>query len=309
MGRYVLRRLLQLIPVFIGTTFLIYWLVWSLPGDPFAGKCGDRPCPEAFVAAMTAKFNLGDPVVVQYGKYMMNLLQGDFGITFSGISVGDRIATAYPNTIRLALVALAIEAVIGISAGVLTGLRGRGFLDNLVLVTTLFLISLPVFVTGFVLQIVLGFELGWIKTTVSESPAPWGQLIVPGFVLGSLSMAYVTRLTRTSIAENRRSDYVRTAVAKGLPQSRVVGVHLLRNSAIPVITFLGTDLGSLMGGAIITEGIFNIKGIGNLVYRGILSKEGVIVTGVVTLLVMVYLLSNLIVDMLYAVLDPRIRYD
>ncbi|MBC6450304.1 ABC transporter permease [Actinokineospora xionganensis] len=309
MGRYVLRRLLQLIPVFIGTTFLIYWLVWSLPGDPFAGKCGDRPCPEAFVAAMTAKFNLGDPVVVQYGKYMMNLLQGDFGITFSGISVGDRIATAYPNTIRLALVALAIEAVIGISAGILTGLRGRGFLDNLVLVTTLFLISLPVFVTGFVLQIVLGFELGWIKTTVSESPAPWGQLIVPGFVLGSLSMAYVTRLTRSSIAENRRSDYVRTAVAKGLPQSRVVGVHLLRNSAIPVITFLGTDLGSLMGGAIITEGIFNIKGIGNLVYRGILSKEGVIVTGVVTLLVMVYLLSNLIVDMLYAVLDPRIRYD
>ncbi|MGH3862529.1 ABC transporter permease [Actinokineospora sp.] len=309
MGRYVLRRLLQLIPVFLGTTFLIYWLVWSLPGDPFAGKCGDRPCPEAFVAAMTAKFNLGDPVVVQYGKYMMNLLQGDFGITFSGISVGDRIATAYPNTIRLALVALAIEAVIGISAGILTGLRGRGFLDNLVLVTTLFLISLPVFVTGFVLQIVLGFELGWIKTTVSESPAPWAQLIVPGFVLGSLSMAYVTRLTRTSIAENRRSDYVRTAVAKGLPQSRVVGVHLLRNSAIPVITFLGTDLGSLMGGAIITEGIFNIKGIGNLVYRGILSKEGVIVTGVVTLLVMVYLLSNLVVDMLYAVLDPRIRYD
>lgn len=309
MGRYVLRRLLQLIPVFIGTTFLIYWLVWSLPGDPFAGKCGDRPCPDAFVAAMTAKFNLGDPVVVQYGKYMMNLLQGDFGITFSGISVGDRIAQAYPNTIRLALVALAIEAIIGISAGILTGLRGRGFLDNLVLVTTLFLISLPVFVTGFVLQIVLGFELGWIKTTVSESPAPWGQLIVPGFVLGSLSMAYVTRLTRSSIAENRRSDYVRTAVAKGLPQSRVVGVHLLRNSAIPVITFLGTDLGSLMGGAIITEGIFNIKGIGNLVYRGILSKEGVIVTGVVTLLVMVYLLSNLIVDMLYAVLDPRIRYD
>lgn len=309
MGRYVLRRLLQLIPVFIGTTFLIYWLVWSLPGDPFAGKCGDRPCPAAFVANMTEKFNLGDPVVIQYGKYMMNLLQGDFGITFSGISVGDRIAQAYPNTIRLALVALAIEAVIGISAGILTGLRGRGFLDNLVLVTTLFLISLPVFVTGFVLQIVLGFELGWIKTTVSESPAPWGQLIVPGFVLGSLSMAYVTRLTRTSIAENRRSDYVRTAVAKGLPQSRVVGVHLLRNSAIPVITFLGTDLGSLMGGAIITEGIFNIKGIGNLVYRGILSKEGVIVTGVVTLLVMVYLLSNLIVDMLYAVLDPRIRYD
>ncbi|SDI47896.1 oligopeptide transport system permease protein [Actinokineospora alba] len=309
MGRYVLRRLLQLIPVFLGTTFLIYWLVWSLPGDPFAGKCGDRPCPDAYINNMTAMFNLNDPVVVQYGKYMLNLIQGDFGQTFNGISVGSRIAEAYPNTIRLALVALAIEAIIGITAGVLTGLRGRGFMDNMVLVSTLFLISLPVFVTGFVLQIVLGFELGWIKTTVSASPAPWLELLVPGFVLGSLSMAYVTRLTRTSIAENRRSDYVRTAVAKGLPQSRVVGVHLLRNSAISVITFLGTDLGALMGGAIITEGIFNIKGIGNLVYLGILRKEGITVTGVVTLLVIVYLLSNLIVDMLYAVLDPRIRYD
>ncbi|GAA3060962.1 ABC transporter permease [Actinokineospora globicatena] len=309
MGRYVLRRLLQLIPVFIGTTFLIYWLVWSLPGDAFAGKCGDRPCPDAYVQAMMDKFNLGDPLVVQYGKYMLNVLQGNFGETFRGLDVGELIGDAYPNTIRLALVALAIEAVIGLAAGVLTGLRGRGFLDNLVLVSTLFLISLPVFVTGFVLQITLGFELKWIKTTVSASPAPWEHLIVPGFVLGSLSMAYVTRLTRTSIAENKRADYVRTATAKGLRQRRVVGVHLLRNSAIPVVTFLGTDLGALMGGAIVTEGIFDIKGIGSLVYDGIIGKEGVTVTGVVTLLVMVYLLSNLLVDLLYAVLDPRIRYD
>ncbi|MGQ0840787.1 ABC transporter permease [Actinokineospora sp.] len=309
MGRYVLRRLLQLIPVFLGTTFLIYWLVWALPGDPFAGKCGDRPCNDAYVNLMQDKFNLNDPLIVQYGKYMLNLIQGDFGQTFRGSQVGELISNAYPNTVRLALVALAIEAVIGLSAGILTGLRGRGFLDNLTLVSTLFLISLPVFVTGFVLQIFLGFELGLIKTTVSSSPAPWAQLIAPGFVLGSLSMAYVTRLMRTSIAENKHADYVRTAVAKGLPQRRVVGVHLLRNSAIPVITFLGTDLGALMGGAIVTEGIFDIKGIGNLVYDGILGKDGLIVTGVVTLLVMVYLLSNLLVDLLYAVLDPRIRYD
>jgi len=309
MGRYVLRRLLQLVPVFIGTTFLIYWLVWSLPGDPFAGKCGDRPCPDAYIAVMRERFHLDEPLVVQYGRYLWNLLQGDFGETFRGLEVGELISNAYPNTIRLALVALLIEAVIGLAAGVLTGLRGRGFLDNLTLVSTLFLISLPVFVTGFVLQIFFGFELGWIKTTVAKSPAPWEQLIAPGFVLGSLSMAYVTRLTRTSIAENKHADFVRTAVAKGLPQRRVVGVHLLRNSAIPVVTFLGTDLGALMGGAIVTEGIFDIKGIGNLVFDGIIGKDGLIVTGVVTLLVLVYLLSNLLVDLLYAVLDPRIRYD
>ncbi|HVK24734.1 MAG TPA: ABC transporter permease [Actinokineospora sp.] len=308
MGRYVLRRLLQLIPVFIGTTFLIYWLVWSLPGDPFAGKCGDRPCPDAYVSMMQDKFNLNDPLVVQYGKYMLNLIQGDFGQNFRLQDVGTLIGNAYPNTVKLAVVALIIEAIIGLSAGILTGLRGRGFLDNLTLVSTLFLISLPVFVTGFVIQLFFGMELGWIKATVSAK-APWHELIAPGFVLGSLSMAYVTRLTRTSIAENKRADYVRTAVAKGLPQSRVVGVHLLRNSAIPVLTFLGTDLGSLMGGAIVTEGIFDVKGIGNLVFKGIIAHDGVVVTGVVALLVVVYLLSNLLVDMLYAVLDPRIRYD
>lgn len=308
MGRYVLRRLLQLVPVFIGTTFLIYLLVWALPGDPFAAKCGDRGCPDAYVSAMREKFGLDENVVVQYLNYLGNLVRGDFGETFSGIAVGDLIANAYPVTLRLAIVALLIEALIGLTAGILTGLRSGGYLDNLVLVTTLFLIAVPVFVTGYVLQTVLGLRLGIISPTVSSS-ATFGELLVPGFVLGSLSMAYVARLTRTSIAENRRADYVRTAVAKGLAPRRVVGVHLLRNSAIPVITFLGTDLGALMGGAIVTEGIFNIRGVGGLVFRAIQTKEGATVTGVVVLLVIVYLLMNLLVDVLYAVLDPRIRLD
>ncbi|MDA3648069.1 ABC transporter permease [Saccharopolyspora indica] len=308
MGRYVLRRLLQLIPVFIGTTFIIYALIWALPGDPFAGRCGDRPCPPAYIAEMTEKYNLNDPVIVQYFKYLGQILTGDFGETFSGIAVNQLVADAYPITLRLAVVALAFAALIGVGAGILTGLRGRGFADNLVLVSTLFLISLPVFVTGFILQVVLGTELGIITPSVS-SQATWGELIVPGFVLGSTSMAYVARLTRTSLMENKRADYVRTAVAKGLEPKRVVGVHLLRNSLIPVITFLGTELGALMGGAIVTEGIFNIRGIGGLVYKAILTKEGTTVVGIVTLLVLVYLLMNLLVDMLYAVLDPRIRYD
>lgn len=308
MGRYVLRRLLQLIPVFIGTTFIIYALVWAIPGDPFAGKCGVRGCPASYVAEMTKRFNLDDNIFVQYGKYMFNVFHGDFGETYSGTSVGELIANAYPVTVRLAVIALLIEGVVGVAAGILTGLRGKGFLDNLVLVSTLFLISLPVFVTGFVLQVTLGTQWRIIDPTVS-SEARIGELIVPGFVLGSLSMAYVARLMRTSIAENKRADYVRTARAKGLPQSRVVGVHLLRNSAIPVLTFVGTDLGALMGGAIVTEGVFNIKGIGGLVVRALNNKESITVTAVVTLLVLVYLLMNLIVDLLYAVLDPRIRYD
>ncbi|MFG1678379.1 ABC transporter permease [Micromonospora sp. NPDC049282] len=308
MGRYLLRRLLQLVPVFIGTTFLIYWLVWSVPGDPFAGKCGDRGCPPNYRAMMTEKYHLDDSIWVQYASYMKNLFQGDFGITFGGREISDIIATSYPNTLKLAVVALAIEAVIGLGAGVLTGLRRNGFLDNLVLVSTLFLIALPVFVIGFVLQWVLGVKWGIINPTVSNEMR-FSELIVPGFVLGSASMAYIARVARTSIAENRRADYVRTAIAKGLPMRRVVGVHLLRNSLIPVVTLLGTDLGALMGGAIITEGIFGINGIGRQVLRSIVTKESATVVGIVVVLVVVYLVMNLLVDLLYAALDPRIRYE
>ncbi|MFG3705315.1 ABC transporter permease [Micromonospora sp. NPDC047670] len=308
MGRYLLRRLLQLIPVFIGTTFLIYWLVWSVPGDPFAGKCGERACPDSYVNMMTEKFKLDQSIWVQYGNYMQNLFQGDFGTNFAGREISDIIATAYPNTLKLALVALVIEAVIGLTAGVLTGLRRNGFLDNLVLVSSLFLIALPIFVIGFVLQWVLGVQWGIIKPTVSNEMRI-SELIIPGFVLGSASMAYIARVARTSIAENRRADYVRTAIAKGLPMRRVVGVHLLRNSLIPVVTLLGTDLGALMGGAIVTEGIFQINGIGRQVFRAITTKESATVVSIVVVLVLVYLLMNLLVDLLYAALDPRIRYE
>lgn len=308
MGRYVLRRLLQLIPVFIGTTLIIYCLVWAIPGDPFAAKCGERACPAAYIDKMRAEYNLDDPLIIQYFKYLGRVLTGDFGETYSGVEVGELIQQAYPITVKLALIALVIEAVIGLLAGIVTGLRGKGFLDSLVLVSTLFLISLPVFVTGAVLQIVLGQQLDLINPTVGSDPS-FGELIVPGAVLGSLSMAYISRLTRTAMMENKRADFVRTAVSKGLEPRRVVGVHLLRNSMIPVITFLGTDLGALMGGAIVTEGVFNIRGIGGLIFESIVSKEGTTVTGVVTLLVLVYLLMNLLVDICYAVLDPRIRYD
>lgn len=308
MGRYTVRRLLQILPVLLGTTFLIYWMVWALPGNPFAGRCGQRPCTQAYIDAQTAKFNLDDPLIFQYIKYLGNLLHGDLGQTFAGQDVSELVRIAYPTTVKLALVAISIEIVVGIGAGVLAGLRRGGYFDNFVLVSTLFVIALPVFVIGFILQYTFGIRWGIFPVTVS-SGAPFSDLILPGLVLGTLSLAYVTRLMRSSLAENIRADYVRTAVAKGLPRRRVVGVHALRNSLIPVITFIGADLGALMGGAIITEGIFNINGVGGLVFRSIRAREGATVIAVVTLLVLVFLLMNLLVDLLYAVLDPRIRYE
>lgn len=308
MGTYIVRRVLQMIPVVIGTTFLIYTMVWYLPSDPFAGRCGQRPCPPAYVALMREKFNLDDPLIISYLKYLGGVLTGNFGETFQGLQVREEILRAYPVTMKLALVAIIFEIVIGIGAGVLAGLRRGGFVDNLVLITTLLVISIPVFVIGTSLQYLLGIKWPIFPPTV-PSGAPWNSLILPGFVLASLSLAYVARLVRTSIGDNVRSDYVRTATAKGLGGRRIIGLHVMRNSLIPVITFIGADFGALLGGAIVTEGIFNIAGVGGLTYRAIRTQEAMTVTGVVTVLVLVFLVVNLLVDLLYGVLDPRIRHD
>ncbi|WP_030764767.1 MULTISPECIES: ABC transporter permease [unclassified Streptomyces] len=306
MGRYVIRRLLQMIPVFIGSTFLIFFMVYAL-GDPVAALFGDKAPDPATAARIRKDLFLDQPLWKQYLHYMGQIFQGDFGTAFNGQPVTELMASAFPVTLRLTLVAIFFEVVIGITLGVISGLRRGKSVDTSVLVLTLVVISVPTFVTGYLLQYLFGVKWGWVRPTVSPD-APLDELILPGIVLALVSLAYVTRLSRTSIAENVKADYVRTAVAKGLPRRRVVTRHLLRNSLIPVITFIGTDIGALMGGAIVTERIFNIHGVGYQLYQGILRNNSPTVVGFVTILVIVFLLANLLVDLLYAVLDPRIRY-
>ncbi len=308
MSKYIVRRLLQMIPVVLGATFIIFTMVFYLPGDPLSGKCGERACPPAFVAKFRLDHNLDDPLFIRYFKYLGKLLHGDFGTTFQGLNVADELARRYAITTRLAIIAILFELLVGVVAGMLAGIRKGRFFDNLVLLSTLLVISIPTFVLGSVSQTVFGVKLGIVKPTVSPQ-ATWFELLLPGIVLGSLSLAYVARLTRTNLVENLRSDYVRTATAKGLTRRRTIGLHTLRNSLIPVVTFVGADFGALIGGAIITEGIFNIGGVGSFVFQSIHSRDGVAVVGTVTLLVIVYLFMNLIVDLLYGVLDPRISHD
>ena len=307
MGTYVLRRLLQMIPVFFGATFLIFYLVLGMPGDPLASMCGERGCDPATAAALRAQFHIGEPLHIQYFEYMKGILTLDFGETFSRRPVVDVMREAFPITLRLATVAFVIELCIGIPLGLLAGLRRGKFFDNSILMATLVIISIPIFVVGFTMQYFFGIQLGWFRPTVSGE-APWNELLLPGIVLASVSLAYIMRLTRTSVVENTHADYVRTAVAKGLPRRRVVTVHLLRNSMIPVVTYLGADLGALMGGAIVTERIFNIHGVGGTLFQAITRGEAPTVVSFVTILVIIYLFANLLVDLLYAVLDPRIRY-
>ncbi|GGR17237.1 ABC transporter permease [Streptomyces netropsis] len=306
MGRYVIRRLLQMIPVFIGSTFLIFFMVYAL-GDPIAALFGDKAPDPATAARIRKDLYLDEPLWKQYLHYMRQILTGDFGTAFNGQQVTELMKSAFPVTLRLTIVALLFEILVGITLGVLSGLRRGRSVDTSVLLLTLIVVSIPTFVSGYVLQYLLGVKWGWVSPSVSPA-APFDELILPGLVLALTSLAYVTRLTRTSIAENSRADYVRTAVAKGLSRRRVVTRHLLRNSLIPVVTFIGTDIGALMGGAIVTERIFNIHGVGYQLYQGILRQNSPTVVGFVTVLVIVFLLANLLVDLLYAVLDPRIRY-
>lgn len=306
MGRYVVRRLLQMIPVFLGTTFLIFVMVYAV-GDPVNAMFGDRAPDPSTAAQLRAQFNLDKPLWLQYLLYMGNVFTGNFGNAFNGRPVTELLGSSFPITLRLALIALVFEIAIGIVLGVVTGLRRGRPIDSSVLMLTLLVISVPVFVTGSVAQYLLGVKWGVILPAVSPA-APPGQLLLPGLVLALWSLAYVTRLTRTSIAENARADYVRTAHAKGLPAARVTVRHLLRNSLIPVVTYLGMDVGNLMAGALVTERIFNIQGVGFQLWQGVVRQNSPTVVGFVTVLVVVFLLANLLVDLLYAVLDPRIRY-
>lgn len=309
MGRYVARRLLQMIPVFIGTTLLIFLMVYALPGDPVRGLFGDKGGSEATIAALRREYGFDQPILVQYFNYMKDMvLHADFGTQVaSGRPVTEILGEAFPVTVRLAAIAFTIEVILGIGLGVIAGMKAGKLADTLILLFSLLLISVPVFVLGFIFKTVFAFQLGWLEPNVNDS-MNMGELLIAGHRAGAVSLAYVGRLTRTSVAENLRADYIRTAVAKGLPKRRVVGVHLMRNSLIPVVTFLGTDIGALMGGAVITEGLFNIQGVGGTIFDSIQRREGTTLVGLVTVLVLIYLAASLIVDLLYAVLDPRIRY-
>jgi len=307
MGRYVIRRLLEIIPVFFGATFLIFAMVFALPGDPIRALAGEKPLPPAVQRELREEYNLDDPLPVQYGKYVAGLAQGDFGQTFQGRPVSEIMLEKFPVTFKLALLAFGFEAFLGILAGLLAGLRRGSFLDNLVLVSTIVTVSIPVFVLGFLAQLVFGAKLGWFP--VAGIQEGLHSYLLPAMVLGSLSLCYIARLLRASLNENLHSDYVRTATAKGLSRARVVGRHTLRNSLIPIITFLGVDLGFLMAGAIVTETIFNIPGVGQEVFLAVRGQEGTLVVGIVTAGVLIFMFANLIVDLAYGLLDPRIRYD
>lgn len=308
MGRYVVRRVLQLILVFVGVTLLIYGMVYALPGDPIRGMAGDRPLAPSVVHALQERYHLNDPFFVQYGKYIWGLLHGDLGQDFNGNNVSTLMSQRWPITIRLALTAWLIEVIFGLALGIVAALRRGKWVDHTVLVFTIAVVSVPIFVLGYTAQLLFGVKAHILPVSGAEDGWP-RSYILPAVILAAFGLASVARLTRTSVLENLRADYVRTAVSKGLSTPRIVIRHVLRNSLIAAITYLAIDLGYLLGGTVIIEGIFNLPGVGFLLFTSIKTHEGAVVVGVSTALVLIFLVANLVVDLLYGLLDPRIRYD
>ena len=308
MFRFIVRRLLQMVLTFFGATFVVYALMFAVQDDPLQALVGERPLTDSQRAVLTERYHLNESFLKQYWYYVKGLLTGDLGTSLTGRKISDMLADAWPVTLRLAVLAIIMAATVAIVAGVVSGIRRGSLFDNATLFGTLIVLALPIVVLAPLAQLIFGIKLGWFPPTAGKSATLY-QLLLPAAVLASLVVATELRVTRASVAENLRADYVRTARAKGLTRYQVIRAHVLRNSLIPVITLIGVDIGGLMSGAIVTEKVFNIPGVGFNLYRGIRTEDGPLVVGFVSVLVIVFLVVNLLVDLLYAVLDPRIRYE
>lgn len=306
MGRYLLRRVLQLVLVFVGVTFLIYLSVFVLPGDPIRNLAGHQQLPPDTIAAIRHQYHLDESLWEQYGRYILGVLHGNFGTDFYGDSVWSLMEQGWPVTLQLATMAWVFEIVLGVGLGVLTGLRRGKLSDHTVLLLSVAVISIPAFVAAFAAQLLLGVKAGLFPIAGDEDGWPMSYLL-PALVLAAVGGAAIYRLTRSSMIQSLQADYIRTAVAKGLPHRRIVLRHALRNSLIPVVTYVGIDLGYLLAGTLVIEAVFNLPGVGQLLFTSIRQQQGTVVVGVATALVLIFLVLNLLVDVLYGLLDPRIR--
>ena len=310
MAHFIVRRLLQMVVAFFGTTLIVYAMMFAAQGDPIQALAGEKPVSAAQRAYLTQRFHLDKTgfggFCYRYADYITHLLRGDLGETLSRRPISAVLAQAWPYTLQLTGLAMIFVVTFGVSAGVLAGVRKGGLIDHATLLLTLIVIGVPVVVLGFLGQYLLAIK--WRVFPVANQGTLF-SLILPALLLGALALATTVRLTRAAVAENLRADYARTARAKGLSWRRVVGVHVLRNSLIPVVTFLGVEVGTLMAGAIVIENIFNVPGVGFALAKAVRTDDGPTVVTIVSLLVVVFLLVNLIVDLLYAALDPRIRYE
>jgi peptide/nickel transport system permease protein len=305
---FVMRRLLTLIPVLIGVTLVIFSLSYISLGDPVRAMMGQRGDPEV-IAQIRRDYGLDQPLHVQYARYIGRLLQGDLGRSYrQQRRVTDLMWERLPATLRLAAAAMLIAVVCGCTAGILAAIKPNSWFDRLLMVLALLGISTPVFWSAMMLILLFGSVLRWFPISGYGSGQVW-YLILPAITLGALQTGYIARMTRSSLLDVLRQDYMQTARAKGLRDTIVLCKHGLKNAAIPVVTVIGISFADLLTGAPLTETIFAWPGIGRLMVNAVANRDFPVVMGCTLVFALVYVLANLGVDLLYAYLDPRIRYD
>ncbi|WP_022798983.1 ABC transporter permease [Thermus islandicus] len=335
MGSYVLRRLLGLVPVLFGISLLVFLFLKLIPGDPAQAILGERGSPEQ-LEALREKLGLNRPLHVQYLAFLRNVLTGDLGVSaVSTIPVAEELKRRWPATFELALSATLVAVALGIPMGILAAVRRNSLLDTLSMSLSLLGVSIPVFWLGLLLVYLFAVNLHWLPTggrlstdlaldfrpitgflvldgLLSLKPQvvldALRHLLLPALTLGTIPLAILTRITRSAMLEVLSQDYVRTARAKGLSERQVILKHALKNALLPVVTIVGLQFGTLLGGAILTETIFSWPGIGSYIYEGILNRDYPVVQAGVLVVATAFVLVNLLVDLSYALLDPRIQY-
>jgi peptide/nickel transport system permease protein len=335
MGRYISRRLIHLIPVLLGITLLVFAFLHLIPGDPATVMAGERSTPEQ-VAAIREQLGLNKPLPIQYLTFLGNLIRLNLGTSIvSGVSIADEIKLRWPATFELSVAAMVIATIIGIPAGVLAAVRRNSAVDNLTMSGSLLGVSLPVYWLGLLLIYFFAVNLHWLPPSgrlsvdagfnfkpitgflVLDSLLQFNfkalrdvieHLILPAVTLSTIPLAIMARITRSAMMEVLSQDYIRTARAKGVLERWVIFKHALKNALLPVVTIIGLQFGKLLGGAILTETIFSWPGIGSWIYEGILNRDYPVVQGGVVFVAIAFVLINLLVDLSYAFLDPRIQY-
>jgi ABC-type dipeptide/oligopeptide/nickel transport system permease component len=306
MIQYLFNRLLQTIPVLLGVIIITFVLMYIIPGDPVVSMVGERYSEET-VQQLRQELHLDDPLPLQFLRYVGNVLQGNFGNSFiTGEPVAALIIEKFPNTMMLAITAMFFAILIGLTAGIMSSVHPGSFMDRGIMVLALAGISAPVFWVGLILVLVVGVMLQWLP------PTGFGgieYLILPALTLGLRSAAYLARLTRATMLDVLSHDYIRTARSKGLPEWKVFIKHAFPNTLIPVITIIGTDFGSYLSGAVLTESIFGWPGIGRLALEAIMKRDFPVIQGTVLFMAIMFVLMNVLVDLLYGVVDPRIRLE
>ena len=306
MLRYIIQRLLQLIPILIGISLLTFLMLHLIPGDPVLIFAGDKPMTEERAAEIRHQLGLDRPLWVQYGDYAAHAVRGDLGRGLrSQRPVLDSILEVAPGTTQLTLAALALATILGMTLGILAALARGTWLDTAAMTFAILGVSMPVFYSSLLMILLFSFTLGWLPATGQGGVA---RLVMPATALGMISAAVLARLVRSGMLAVLRQEYVVTARAKGLAPRVVVLRHALKNALIPTITMLGLQLGALLGGAVVTETIFSRPGVGRLAVDAILSRDFPLVQGTVLFTAVAYVLVNLLVDISYAAVDPRVRY-